>query len=80
MTKASERHIIALAAMLHSLRKAVDKLESIELAQVQHLQGEQTVDHQQSLSQCFTNLQRSISDMENTLVTLAEATGEISKL
>ena len=80
MTKASERHIIGIAALLRSLSKAVDELEQIELAQVAQLQGEQTVDSRQSLSQCFSIFQNSIADMENALASMAEATGEIGKL
>ncbi|WP_296261312.1 MULTISPECIES: hypothetical protein [unclassified Pseudomonas] len=80
MTKACERHIIGIAAMLRSLRKAVDELEQLELKQVEPLRGEQTVDSTQSLSQCFSSLQTSILEMEDLLATIAEATGEIDKL
>jgi len=80
MSKASELHIIGIAAMLRSLRKAVDELEQLERVQVKELQGEQTVDTQQSLSQCFANFQDSITDMEDALATMAEATGESAKL
>ncbi|WP_110951267.1 hypothetical protein [Pseudomonas bohemica] len=80
MTRASERHIIGIAAMLRALRKAVDELEQLELTQVEPLKGHQTVDSKQSLSQCFSSLQTSIEEMENLLATVAEATGEVGKL
>ncbi|HXR01441.1 MAG TPA: hypothetical protein VN798_13715 [Pseudomonas sp.] len=80
MSKASERHIIGIASQLRTLRKAVEELEQIELAQVSTLKGQQTVDSRQSLSQCFAELQTSIVSMEDTLATVAEATGDIAKL
>lgn len=69
-----------IAATLRSLREAVHELELVELAQVDHLEGQQTVDTQQSLSECFSKLQVSINEMENALATLAEATGDAGKL
>lgn len=80
MSKATERHIIGIAAMLRTLRKAVEELERLELSQVEPLKGQQTVDSRQSLSQCFGSLQDSIVAMESLLATVAEATGESGKL
>lgn len=80
MSKATERHIIGIAAMLRTLRKAVEELERLELNQVEPLKGQQTVDSRQSLSQCFGSLQDSIVAMESLLATVAEATGESGKL
>ena len=80
MTSANAVHITQIASLLRSLRDAVNELEQIELAHVKHLAGDQTVDSQQSLSQCFANFQDSITDMENGLASVAEATGEVSEL
>ncbi|SEI53961.1 hypothetical protein [Pseudomonas sp. NFR16] len=80
MTNASERHIIAIASMLRTLRKAVEELEQLELHQVEPLRGNQTVDSKQSLTQCFSSLQASIEEIEDLLATVAEATGDIGKL
>jgi hypothetical protein len=80
MTSANAVHITQIASLLRSLRDAFNKLEQFELAHVKHLTGDQTVDSRQSLSQCFANFQNSITDMENGLASMAEATGEISEL
>lgn len=80
MTSANAVHITQIASLLRALREAVIELEQIELAHVKHLTGDQTVDSRQSLSQCFANFQDSITDMENGLASVAEATGEISEL
>lgn len=79
MTSANAVHITQIASLLRSLRDAVNELEQIELAHVRHLTGDQTVDSQQSLSQCFANFQNSITDMENGLASMADATGEVSE-
>jgi hypothetical protein len=79
MTSANAVHITQIASLLRSLRDAVTELEQIELAHVKHLTGDQTVDSQQSISQCFANFQDSITDMENGLASMAEATGEVSE-
>jgi hypothetical protein len=44
------------------------------------LEGQQTVDSRQSLAQCFVNLHSAIEDIETTLATIGEATGETGKL
>jgi hypothetical protein len=78
MPTASQHRITEVTDILRSLRNAVNGLEQLELAQVGNLRGEQTVDSKQSLSQCFTEFQRCITDMEDALASIAEATGDVS--
>jgi hypothetical protein len=80
MSEIRNRQMKRVAAMLRSLREAVGELERVELAQVGQLEGHQTVDSEQSLCECFSNLNGSITEMETALATLAEATGETGNL
>ncbi|RJX74949.1 hypothetical protein [Pseudomonas sp. LS-2] len=80
MNQASKRHMAEVFQALNSLRIAVGDLEQIELARIEPLEGQQTVDSRQSLAQCFLNLHSAIADIEATLATIGEATGETGKL
>lgn len=80
MNQVSKRHMAEVFQALISLRIAVDDLEQIELALIEPLEGQQTVDSRQSLAQCFVNLHNAIEDIETTLATIGEATGETGKL
>ncbi|MDB6052417.1 MAG: hypothetical protein JWR17_5163 [Pseudomonas sp.] len=85
MKKLSDAHSLNTATsldtatLLRSLRSSVQRLEQIELAEVTDLAGHQTVDTKQSLSQCFALLHTSITEMEETLSAIAEATGARGK-
>ena len=80
MSNTSEYQILDITAQLHSLRRAIQELERTELLGMVVLKGSQTVNSKQALSQCFSKLQDSITDIEETLATVAEATGQRGKL
>ncbi|WP_431038456.1 hypothetical protein [Pseudomonas yamanorum] len=65
---------------LRILRESVNHLESVNEAEVKALRGHQTVDVDDSIRLSFKKLQDQIAAMEETLATIAEATGEIPKL
>ncbi|WP_408600461.1 hypothetical protein [Pseudomonas sp. PLMAX] len=71
-------HFDGLFDKLQSLRNAVESLEKDE--QNHSLRGHQTVDSSEAIQLSFQKLQAAVKEMENTLLMIAEATGEIGKL
>jgi hypothetical protein len=71
-------HFDGLFDQLHSLRNAVESLRKAE--QNHSLRGHQTVDSSEAIQLSFQKLQAAIKEMEDTLLMIAEATGEIGKL
>jgi ABC-type phosphate transport system auxiliary subunit len=71
-------HFDGLFDQLHSLRNAVESLRKEE--QNHSLRGHQTVDSSESIQLSFQKLQAAIKEMEDTLLMIAEATGETGKL
>jgi hypothetical protein len=80
MSSERKQKIGFITAQLISLRAAVESLSDLELPRVRELAGHQTTDASQSLELCFMKMDDSITDMEETLAAIAEATGEIEKL
>lgn len=72
--------IAAVFEHLRVLREKVTALAAVEENQVKSLEGHQTQDTQEAIHLSFEKLQDQIGSMEETLATIAEATGEISKL
>jgi len=70
----------SVCTTLHTLRDGVEALERSELERVEQLRGHQTVDDREAVQQSFARLQQALFDIEETLATLGEATGEIGKL
>nr|WP_232915177.1 hypothetical protein [Pseudomonas viridiflava] len=77
-----ERHerFDAVWVTLERLRDDIRSLERSELERVSHLRGHQTVDDLEALQQSFVKLDHAVLDIEQTLASLGEATGEIGKL
>ena len=77
-----ERHerFDAVWVTLERLRDDIRGLERSELERVAHLRGHQTVDDLGALQQSFVKLDHAVLDIEQTLASLGEATGEIGKL
>lgn len=65
---------------LQLLRGSIRDLEHAELERVHRLRGSQTVDDLEAVQQSFAKLELAILDIEETLATIGEATGEIGKL
>ncbi|RRV10320.1 hypothetical protein EGJ27_01470 [Pseudomonas sp. v388] len=70
----------AVWATLEQLRAGVQDLERWELDRVDRLRGHQTVDDREAIRQSFAKLAAAILEIEETLATIGEATGEIGKL
>lgn len=64
---------------LRLLKEKVEALAAIEEATVDTLEGQQTPDPKEAIHLTFIKLQAQIAVIEETLATLAEATGEIPK-
>jgi hypothetical protein len=71
-------HFKCISVQLQALRIAVEKLETEEGHQ--SLRGHQTVNSSESIRMSFQKLQTAITEMEDTMVMIAEATGAIDKL
>jgi hypothetical protein len=67
-------------ATLEKLRGAIHQLERSELERLDRLRGHQTVDDRESIEQSFVKLDHAVLEIEETLATIGEATGEIGKL
>lgn len=80
MDKSSHEQFQAVWTKLQSLRDSIRHLEHTELERVHRLRGSQTVDDMEAVQQSFAKLELAIADIEETLATLGEATGEIGKL
>ncbi|WP_341961849.1 hypothetical protein [Pseudomonas sp. RC10] len=64
----------AVATHLKALRRTIRALAKLRLSQIHELSGHQTVDSRQSLLLSFERLEACLSEMEETLATLTEAT------
>ncbi|WP_017278237.1 hypothetical protein [Pseudomonas syringae] len=80
MSHSSQQQFRSVWATLQSLRKQVSDLLLSELERAESLRGHQTVDDREVIEQSFAALERAIDDMEVTLASIGEATGEIGKL
>jgi hypothetical protein len=80
MNERSRKQFDAVWATLQELRTGVADLQACELERVDRLRGHQTVDDQEAVCQSFTKLEAAILEIEETLATIGEATGEIGKL
>nr|WP_238418327.1 hypothetical protein [Pseudomonas cannabina] len=65
---------------LQTLREEVRNLQLSELERDESLRGRQTVDDREAIQQSFIGLDQALDDIEATLATIGEATGEIGKL
>lgn len=65
---------------LRQLRRSVSELATSEQDNVQELRGGQTQDTHEAIELSFAKLHEQIAGMEETLATIAEATGEMPKL
>ncbi|SDW70845.1 hypothetical protein SAMN05444064_10658 [Pseudomonas syringae] len=65
---------------LQTLREEVRNLQLSELERDESLRGRQTVDDREAIQQSFVGLDQALDDIEATLATIGEATGEIGKL
>lgn len=80
MTTESGMKTREIFEQLRRLRRSVSELEASESYDVQALRGSQTPDTDEAMQLSFAKLQEQIAGMEETLATIAEATGEIPKL
>lgn len=64
----------AVATQLKALRRTIRALAELRLSQTHELSGHQTVDSRQSLLLSFERLEACLSEMEETLATITEAT------
>ncbi len=80
MSTRSQAQIAAIFDQLLALRESVDILQHVESDSVESLRGHQTVDAPESLDLVFQKLHEDIANMEETLATIAEATGDVPKL
>lgn len=80
MSKDSKTLLVGIFEHLRVLRATVAEFESVVEIEVDALRGSQTVDVDDSIHLSFMKLQDQIGEMEETLATIAEATGEIPKL
>lgn len=80
MTTDSKNQTRQIFDQLRQLRQSVADLAASEQAEVRELRGGQTQDTDEAIRLSFAKLQDQIAGMEETLATLAEATGEIPKL
>lgn len=79
MVKDSKALVAGIFDQLRVLRETVMHLETVE-SEVESLRGSQTVDAEGAVHLSFIKLQDQIAAMEETLASIAEATGEIPKL
>lgn len=80
MSKDSKTLLVGIFEHLRVLRATVAELESVVEIEVDALRGSQTVDVDDSIHLSFMKLQDQIGEMEETIATIAETTGEIPKL
>ncbi|WP_426619600.1 hypothetical protein ACP3TY_07330 [Pseudomonas rustica] len=79
MSEQSQAQIGVIFDQLLALRESVNRLQQMEDERVGALRGHQTVDVDGALLLVFHKLQDSIANMEEALVTIAEATGDAPK-
>jgi hypothetical protein len=80
MSKDSKALVAGIFDQLRILRETVTDLEAVDGSEVTSIAGAQTVDVTEAVHLSFMKLQHQIAAMEETLATIAEATGEISKV
>lgn len=80
MSKDSKALVAGIFDQLRMLRETVTDLETVDEKEVVSLRGAQTADVDGAVHLSFMKLQDQIAEMEETLATIAEATGEIPKL
>lgn len=80
MSKDSKALVAAIFTQLKALQEAVMLLQAVDESEIETLRGGQTVDVHGAVHMSFLKLQDQIAAMEETLATIAEATGEIPKL
>jgi hypothetical protein len=80
MNHSSNEQFGTVWATLEKLRGEIRNLERSELERLDHLRGHQTVDDRESIQQSFIKLDQAVLEIEETLATIGEATGEIGKL
>jgi hypothetical protein len=80
MTTDSRTRTRQIFDQLRQLRQSVSELATSEQDNVRELRGAQTQDTDEAIQLSFAKLQDQIAGMEETLATIAEATGEIPKL
>ncbi|KAA8698033.1 Uncharacterized protein ALO80_01564 [Pseudomonas caricapapayae] len=79
MTDSSQQQFRSVWATLQSLRKGIGDLQLSELERVESLRCHQTVDDREVIQQSFDALEQSINEIEITLASIGEATGETGK-
>lgn len=72
--------IAELFGLIRLLREKVSATAALELSRTEPLRGEQTQDAREAMQVVFSQLQDQIDAMEQTVVTIAEATGVVRKL
>ena len=72
--------IAELFELLGLLRAKVSATSALELSKTEPLRGGQTQDAREAMQVAFSQLQAQIDAMEETVVTIAEATGVVRKL
>lgn len=80
MSDKRKTQVGAIYIQLRGLRESVNALEKIEADEVETLRGHQTVDPDEAVELAMSKLRDQVAEMEETLATLAEATGDIPKL
>lgn len=79
MSSDTREHVAAIFDQLLALRESVTALERAEQDRAGSLRGHQTVDVDGAFHLGFQKLQDEIASMEETLATLAEATGDVPR-
>ncbi|KPC25510.1 Uncharacterized protein ABJ99_2606 [Pseudomonas syringae pv. cilantro] len=80
MGHSSQQQYRLVWTTLQTLREEVRNLQLSELERDESLRGRQTVDDREAIQQSFVGLDQALDDIEATLATIGEATGEIGKL
>ncbi|KAA8711309.1 hypothetical protein [Pseudomonas cannabina] len=80
MGHSSQQQYRLVWTALQTLREEVRNLQLSELERDESLRGRQTVDDREAIQQSFVGLDQALDDIEATLATIGEATGEIGKL
>ncbi|KPB77317.1 hypothetical protein ACKUFS_09930 [Pseudomonas cannabina] len=80
MGHSSQQQYRLVWTTLQTLREEVRNLQLSELERDESLRGRQTVDDREAIQQSFIGLDQALDDIEATLATIGEATGEIGKL
>lgn len=80
MRQSRKSQVGGIYEQLRHLRSSVNTLEKIETDEVDELRGHQTVDADEAMHLAMAKLRDQIAEMEETLATISEATGDIPKL